>query len=170
MQQLQNDCLDKPSRQSANNDPNRNKSTLEKTVHLLLEEGMRYGVVMNADKTKTMVFGDKQISSKICIDGIKPEEVEKFTYLGSNMTYDLNCSKKIAVKIAKTMANMKALDKIWKNRRLLWKQSLASLRRVFSTMLYGCQTWTVTKRCKSKILFFEKKCYRYQKILRIGWT
>ena len=47
---------------------------------------MRYGLMMNTDKTKTMVFGDKQISSKISIDGIELENVEKFTYLGSNMT------------------------------------------------------------------------------------
>jgi len=39
---------------------------------------------------------------------------------------------------------------------------------VFSTMLYGCETWTVTKRFESRILSFERKCYR--KILRIGWT
>jgi len=65
--------------------------------------------------------------------------VEKFTYLGSNMTYDLDCSK---LSILKTC--------------------------VFSTMLYGCETWTVTKRCESQILSFERKCYR--KILRIGWT
>ena len=39
---------------------------------------------------------------------------------------------------------------------------------VFSTMLYGCETWTVTKRCESRILSFERKCYR--KILRIEWT
>ena len=68
-----------------------NESTLEKTVYSLHKEAMRYGLVMNADKTKTMVFGDKQISSKICIDGIELENVKKFTYLGSNMTYDLNC-------------------------------------------------------------------------------
>jgi len=35
-------------------------------------------------------------------------------------------------------------------------------------MLYGCETWTVTKRCESQILSFERKCYR--KILRIEWT
>ena len=35
---------------------------------------------------------------------------------------------------------------------------------VFSTMLYGCETWTVTKRCENRILYFERKCYR--KILR----
>ena len=85
---------------------------MKRTVHSLHKEAMRYGLIMNTDKTKTMAFGDKQISSKICIDEIELENVEKFTYLGSNMTYDLDCSKKIAVKMAKAMANLKALDKI----------------------------------------------------------
>ena len=67
------------------------ESTLERTVQSLHKEAIRYGLVMNANKTKMMVFGDKQISSKICIDGIELENVEKFTYLGSNMTYDLDC-------------------------------------------------------------------------------
>jgi len=89
------------------------ESTLERTVHSLHKEAMRYGLVMNTDKTKTMVFGDKQISSKICIDGIELENVEKFTYLGSNMTYDLDCLKEIAVRMAKAMANLKTLDKIF---------------------------------------------------------
>ena len=123
----------------------------------------------NTDKTKTMVFGDKQISSKIYIDGIELENVEKFTYLQSNMTYDLDCSKEIAVRIAKAMANLKALDKIWKSKVITLETKLGILKTcVFSTMLYGCETWTVTKRCESQILSFERKCYR--KILRIGWT
>ena len=34
-------------------------------------------------------------------------------------------------------------------------------------MLYGCETWVLTKECEKKILAFERKSYR--KILRIGW-
>ena len=88
-------------------------------------------------KVLMMVFGDKQISSKICIDGIELENVEKFTYLGgSNMTYDLDCSKKIAVKMAKAIANLKALDKIWKSKAITLKTKLTILKTcVFSTML-----------------------------------
>ena len=36
------------------------ENTLERTVHTLHNEAMRYGLVMNADKTKTMVFGDNK--------------------------------------------------------------------------------------------------------------
>jgi len=128
-----------------------------------------YVYAIFGDKTKTMVFRDKQISSKICIDRIELENVKKFTNLESNMTYDLDCSKEIAVRIAKTMANLKALDKIWKSKAITLKTKLSILKTcVFSTMLYGCKTWTVTKRCESRILSFERKCYR--EILRIGWT
>jgi len=85
------------------------------------------------------------------------------------MTYDLDCSKEIAVRIAKAMANLKALDKIWKSKAITLKTKLSILKTcVFSTMLYGCKTWTVTKRCENQIFSFEKKCYR--KILKIGWT
>ena len=67
------------------------------------------------------------------------------------------------------MANLKALDKIWKSKVITLETKLSILKTcVFSTMLYGCETWTVTKRCESQILSFERKCYR--KILRIGWT
>jgi len=50
------------------------------------------------------------------------------------------------------------------------RRSPEQLRRsfVFSTMLYGSETCTFTKRCESRILSFERKCYR--KILRMGWA
>jgi hypothetical protein len=35
-------------------------------------------------------------------------------------------------------------------------------------MLYGCETWVLTKDSERRILAFERKYYR--KILRIGWT
>ena len=53
----------------------------------------------------------------------------------------------------------KALDKIWKSKAITLETKLSILKTcVFSTMLYGCETWTVTKRCESRILSFERKC------------
>jgi len=57
-----------------------------------------------------------------CRDGIELENVEKFTYLGSNMTYDLDCSKEIAVRITK------ALDKIWKSKAITLETKLSILK------------------------------------------
>ena len=54
---------------------------LEHTLHTLNEECKRYGLFINYDKTKTMVFGEKDIAKKIAVDGIQLDNVEKFTYL-----------------------------------------------------------------------------------------
>ena len=42
---------------------------LEDMLNTLNEEGKRYGLTMNFDKTKTMVFGEKEISNKFVVDG-----------------------------------------------------------------------------------------------------
>jgi len=40
-----------------------------------------------------MVFGDQDVTKKIIIDEQELENVEKFIYLGSTFTYDLDCNK-----------------------------------------------------------------------------
>src|SRR6218665_1833727 len=61
---------------------------LAETTRALNEEGKRYGLNMNFEKTKTMVFGEKEPTGKLLIDGRHLENVKQFTYLGSNTTYD----------------------------------------------------------------------------------
>src|SRR6218665_1621408 len=39
---------------------------------------------------------------------------------------------------------------------------------VFSTALYACETWTIKKTDKDKILAFEMYCYRG--MLHLNWT
>src|SRR6218665_75223 len=63
---------------------------LEETTWALNKEGKRYGLNMNFEKTKTMVFGEKEPTGELLIDGRHLENVEQFTYLGSNTTYDLD--------------------------------------------------------------------------------
>ena len=57
-------------------------------MQLLTDEGKGFRLLMNVYKTKTMVFRENTMPRKICIDGNELENVEKFTYLGSNVTYD----------------------------------------------------------------------------------
>src|SRR6218665_1275548 len=105
---------------------------------------------MNFEKTKTMVFGEKDSPRKIEIDGNQLENAEKFTYLGCLNTYDLDSKKEILVRIAKETA---AMDKIWKSASIHKKLKLEVLNTcVFSGRLYGCQAWTITKVAEAKIL------------------
>ena len=146
------------------------RTELENTVHMLNEEAKKYGLYMNFNKTKTMVFGDQYMTpSQITVEGEQLENVETFTYLGSIMTYNLDCRKEIRIRIAKGTAILKAMDKIWKSRAIKTKTKVQVLKTcVFSSAMYGCETWVLTKDSQKRVLAFERKCYR--KILRIGWT
>src|SRR6218665_2980740 len=128
---------------------------LKQTVQELNDEGKRYGLNMNFEKTKAMVFGEKDWLRKMEIDGNQLKNVEKFTYLGCLNTYDLDSKKEILVRIAKATAALNAMDKIWKSTSIHKGLKLEVLKTcVFSGM-------------EAKILAFERKCYR--KILRIDW-
>jgi hypothetical protein len=142
---------------------------MELTTQILNEEAKKYGLFMNFDKTKTMVFGDKDIRQPVMVEGIHLENVERFTYLGSNMTFDLDCKSEIKIRIARRTSALKALEKIWKSKAIGIKTKLEVLKTcVFSSMMYGCETWVLTKDSQRRVLAFERKCYR--KLLRIGWT
>ena len=142
---------------------------LRNALKALIDEGTRYGLTMNFDKTKTMVFGEKEIDQKIIVDGHELENVDHFTYLGCCVTYDLSCKKEIVIRIAKATAALKAMEKIWKSKAINLQTKLSVLNTcIFSCMLYGCEAWVMTKECERRVLAFERKCYR--KILRIAWT
>src|SRR6218665_2940801 len=91
---------------------------LAETTRALNEEGKRYGLNMNFKKTKTMVFGEKEPAGKLLIDGRHLENVEQFTYLGSNMTYDLDNMREVCTRLAKATAALKAMEKVWKSRSI----------------------------------------------------
>ena len=142
---------------------------LEKTVQELSTEGKRYGLLLNIDKTKTMVLGQQQVERRISVDGLSLENVEKFTYLGSMITHDLDCMAEIMIRIAKATTNLEGLKTIWKSKAITLKTKLEVLNTcVFSSMLYGCEAWVLTKEIQRRILAFERKCYR--KMLQISWT
>ena len=66
--------------------------------------------MVNIKKTKTMVFGDKNIDQQVQVNGETIENVEEFEYLGNLVTWDNNCSKEIRRRITKAtgaMANVK---------------------------------------------------------------
>ena len=145
-----------------------NEQRLERTVQILNEDGKRYGLQMNFEKTKRMVFGGKYIVNKIIVEGIKLDNVEKFTYLGCNMTFDLDCKKEIVVMLSKATAILNYMDKIWRSKDISISVKVNILKTsVFSSALYGCGAWVLHKETERRILAFERKCYR--KILQITW-
>ena len=82
------------------------------------------------------------------LDGTSLKLVDKFTYLGSSVS---STEKDIDTRLTKTWT---AIDKL----SVIWKSDLTDkIKRSFfqtavvSILLYGCTTWTLTKRSEKKL-------------------
>ena len=51
-------------------------------------------LIVNVEKAKTMVFGDRKIEQEIQIGDKIIKNIDKYEYLGSLITWDNNCSEK----------------------------------------------------------------------------
>jgi hypothetical protein len=126
------------------------------------------GLMVSIKKTKTMVFGDKNIDQQMEINGEHIENVEEFEYLGSLITWDNNCSKEIRRRINKATGAMANLKHMWNTKKLKVESKIKLLTTcVFSVLLYASETWTLKEADKQKLLAFEMRCYR--RILKIHW-
>ena len=112
-------------------------------------------------KTKTMVFGERNIEEKLKVNGEGVQNVEEFTYLGSTVTYDLDCKREVTIRLSKAKGMLMALETIWKSKEISLMSKLDILRTcVFSSALYACETWVMTAEIQRRILAFERICYR----------
>jgi len=97
------------------------------------------------------------------------ENVEGFTYLGSNLTHKLDNEGEIRTRLAKAYATLGALDKLWRSSVIKMPTKMKILNTtVFSTALHGCETWSFTAKIRRMLLAFESKCCK--RIMRVKWT
>lgn len=145
-----------------------NIKDIQENVETLHREGKASGLKINNSKTKTMIFGRKEDSVVVEVNGESLENVEEFVYLGSLLTWDNDCSKEIRRRIAKAAGAMVGFGNIWRSREISIRTKMGIIKTcVFSILLYACETWTLRKQDTSKLLAFEMRCYR--RILRIRW-
>jgi hypothetical protein len=138
-------------------------------VELLDRAGEKANLKINIGKTKTMAFGKEEIENNIKVRGENIENVTEFVYLGSLLTSDNNCTKEIRRRINKAKGIMAGFNNIWRSKTISHGTKKRILQTcVFSTALYACETWTLKKEDKQRILAFEMYCYR--RILQINWT
>src|SRR6218665_3657163 len=116
--------------------------SLEEITQALNEESKRDGLNVNLEKSKTMVFGERAPN----IEDNHLENVEQFTYLECNMTYDLDNMKEVRTRLAEATKALKASEKVWRSKNIEIETKKKVLHTcVFSTLLYGCEAWVVTR-------------------------
>ena len=104
------------------------------------------GLHVNAHKTKYMCYNQRGDTSSR--DRTSLKLVDKFTYQGSSVS---STEKDIDTRLTKAWTAIDKLSSIWKSnltdkmKRSFFQAAVASI------LLYGCTTWTLTKRLEKKL-------------------
>ena len=130
------------------------------------EESQKVGLKLNIQKTKIMA------SSPITsweINGETVETVADFSFLGSKITADGDCSHEMKRRLLLGRKVMTNLDSIFKSRDITLPTKVRVVKAmVFPVVMYGCESWTVKKADRRRIDAFELWCWR--RLLRVPWT
>ena len=82
------------------------------------------------------------------LDGASLKLADKFTYLGSSVS---STEKDIDTRLTKTWTAIDRLSIIWKSDLTDKMKRSFFQAAVVSILLYGCTTWTLTKRLEKKL-------------------
>ena len=136
-------------------------------VRLKHESEVR-GLNINEQKTKLMVFSKSRNvpTCSIYLDNEKIKQVQEFEYLESIITSDVKCDKDIKRRIA--IAKKKFMEKksIFTNSKISIETRKRFLKGyIWSVLLYGSESWTISAEMKRKLVAMDIWCYR-----RMSWT
>ena len=118
----------------------------ETLLHSLERAAACIGLHVNAHKTEFMCFNQKGDISTL--DGTSLKLVDKFTYLGSSVS---STEKDIDTRLTKAWTAIDRLSIIWKSNLTDKMKRSFFQAAVVSILLYGCTTWTLTKRLEKKL-------------------
>ena len=107
------------------------------------EESEKVGLKLNIQKTKIMASGP--ITSWE-IDGETVETVSDFSFGGSKIIVESDCSREIKRRLFLRRKVMTNLDSILKGRDITLPTKVHLVKAmVFPVVMYGCESWTVKK-------------------------
>ena len=148
-----------------------NEEQLKEILRRVNEKGEEFGMKMNAKKTKSMVISKTCPSPRmyITIDGEQIKQVATFTYLGQQITEDGKNDHEIIRRISIARGVFNKMRSTLTNKNLALNTRKRILKcYVWATLLYGCETWTLTNNITKRIVAFEM--WSYRRMLKISWT
>ena len=127
------------------------------------EAAQRVGLVINESKTKIMLMSREE-NIQINQDNRIIDDIERFTefkYLGSTLSSNNDMKKEILTRITAGNRCFYSLLDIFKKREL----SRTTKLRIYNSVIrpvttYGCESWTLTKNLRQKLLVFENNILR----------
>ena len=120
------------------------------------EESEKTGLKLNIQKTKIMASSPIKSWQ---IDGETIETVTDFIFLDSKITADGDCSHESKRHLLLGIKAMINLDGILKSRNITLLTKICIIKAtVFPVVMYGCESWTVKKPERRRIVAFELWC------------
>ena len=131
----------------------------------------RRGLRINKGKTECMVVTKKNVTPDcpIQINQETIRKVEEFQYLGSFVTADARCDKEIKMRLGIAKKAFKKMKHLLTNSRISVQTRKRAIKTyVWSTLLYGCEAWTVSREMERRLEAMEMWCWR--RMMRVSWT
>ena len=134
----------------------------------LQEQAARVGLKVNAHKTKDMRIRSPANTGNIIVEGEILERVTAFTYLGSLITTTGGTEEDVEARCRKAQVAFSMLRPIWRSKFIsLWTKIRIFNSNVKSVLLYGSETWRLTKMIVTQLQAFTNRRLRY--ILGVWW-
>ena len=143
---------------------------LQRIATRVNEAEKAFGMKMNVKKTKTMIISKKAVVPRVNIelDGQVLEQVSCFTYLGQTISEDGKCDEEIKRRIGQARSAFNTMRDVLCCRRLPLTSRLRLLKcYVWSTLLYGVETWTESKTSENRLNAFEM--WSLRRMMRVSW-
>ena len=149
-----------------------NEDDLHELANCLCIASQSFGLTISLQRTEAMFQsapGRTIPAPAIVSEGTKLRNVETFTYLGSYRSAIRSMEREMSKRLAKAGASFGRLwNRLWSERGLVVTTKLTVNRAVVLTsLLYGCETWTLYRRHLKTRNQFHLRCLR--KIMCISW-
>ena len=148
------------------------QEALQRLCDCFAKAATRFGLTISIKKTEVLFQpapGNMYAAPAVTIEGKLLNAVNNFKYLGSIVSNDTSMDDEITARIAKaTAAYGRLVKRLWTNRGIQLNTKISVYRAaVLTSLLYGCETWTLTKKQVNRLEKFHQTTLR--KIARIRW-
>ncbi|KAI5742530.1 hypothetical protein M8J77_008273 [Diaphorina citri] len=148
-------------------------ATSERALQVMIdninEAGKRFGMKINAGKTKVMKIGKTERRINLTLEGQRLEQVESFRYLGGLIKSNGSCTEEIRSRIGMGKIAFEKVKDLLTTRRIPLKLRKRFVKcYVWSVVLYGAETWTMRKKEEKYLESFEMWVWR--RLEGIKWS
>ena len=132
---------------------------LKWNVEKLREAMKKHKLKVNWSKSNTMVFSRVPTECNMVIDGEKVKNVKETVYLGVKLCED--GEMEVERRIGMTVQAVRAMKRVYESREVSREAKVTVYEAVvIPTLTYGCETWVLKEKEKSRLQATEMRVLR----------